>query len=114
MPRVKRGTAHIKKRKNLLKKTKGFMWGRSKKVKQAKEAILHAGYHARHDRRAKKGVQRALWQVRLNAAVREHGLNYSTFINKLKVNKIELDRKVLSEMALKHPTAFAQLVKNLK
>ncbi|MFA6253607.1 MAG: 50S ribosomal protein L20 [Patescibacteria group bacterium] len=114
MPRVKRGTAHIKKRKNLLKKTKGYMWGRSKKVKQAKEAILHAGLHARHDRRAKKGVHRSLWQVKLNAAVREHGLNYSTFINKLKVNKIELNRKVLSEMATQHPVAFTQLVKNLK
>jgi large subunit ribosomal protein L20 len=114
MPRVKRGTAHIKKRKNVLKKTKGYMWGRSKKIKQAREAILHAGMHARNDRRAKKGVQRALWQVKLNAAVRVHGMNYSTFINKLKVNKIEMDRKVLSELAAQHPTAFAQLVKNLK
>lgn len=114
MPRVKRGKAHIKRRKNVLKKTKGYRWGRKNKIKQAKEAILHAGVHARRDRHTKKIVRRSLWQTQLNAAVREHGLSYSRFINKLKTNKVELDRKVLAEIAQKHPKAFAELVKNLK
>ncbi len=114
MPRVKRGTAHVKHRKNILKQTKGYNWGRKKKIKLAKEAIIHAGAHALADRRKKKRVNRRLWQIKLNAALRPLGYKYSTFINTLKKNKCELDRKVLAEIAEKNPKAFADLVKNLK
>lgn len=114
MPRVKRGRAHIKRRKNVLKKTKGYNWGRKNKIKLAKEAILHAGKHALHDRHKKKIVARSAWQVSINAAVREHDLNYSRFIDLLKKNKIELDRKVLAHLAKSQPEAFANLVKSLK
>ena len=114
MPRVKRGRARIKRRQRILKKTKGYNWGRKNKIKLAKEAILHAGTHALRDRHAKKRTMRSLWQVRLNAAVREHDLSYSKFINLLKKNKIELDRKVLAHLAQHEPKAFANLVKNLK
>lgn len=114
MPRVKRGVTHVKRRKNILKKTKGYKWGRKKLIKQAKTAINKAGQHALHDRRAKKRVMRRLWQTKLNAAVRGLGLSYSKFIHLLKKNKCELDRKVLSQLAEEKPKAFADLVKNLK
>ncbi len=114
MPRVKRGKAHIKRRKNVLKKTKGYNWGRKNKIKVAREAILHAGKHALRDRHNKKRVARASWQVSINAAVREHDLNYSRFIDLLKKNKVELDRKVLAILAKQQPEAFANLIKSLK
>jgi large subunit ribosomal protein L20 len=114
MPRVKRGVMHTKKRKRILTKTKGHKWGKKKLIKQATESLHKAGAHAFADRKKKKRVNRALWQIRLNAAVREHGLSYSKFINLLKVNKIELDRKVLSEIAQKNPEVFAKIVKQIK
>jgi len=114
MPRVKRGTTHVKRRKNILKKTKGYGWGRKKKIKQAKEAILHAGTHAMRDRRNKKRVNRRLWQTKLNAALRELGWKYSTFIDAMKKNKCELDRKVLSQIAERDPKAFKKLVESFK
>lgn len=114
MPRVKRGTSHVKRRKNLLKKTKGYNWGRKKKIKLAKEAVLHAGKHALRDRRNKKRVNRRLWQTKLNAALRELDWKYSSFIDAMKKNKCELDRKVLSEIAEKDPKAFKKIVETLK
>lgn len=114
MPRVKRGVIHSKNRKNILKKAKGFKWGRKKLIKLAKTATTKAGAYAYRDRRVKKRTARALWQVRLNAAVREHGLSYSKFIAGLKKAKIELDRKVLSELAQQQPQAFAKLVEKIK
>jgi len=114
MPRVKRGTTHIKKRRKLLKATKGYKWGRKSKIREAKTATMKAGAYARRDRRTKKRTARALWQIRLNAAVREHGLTYSRFINLLKTNKIELDRKVLSEIALKEPKIFVKIIEQIK
>jgi large subunit ribosomal protein L20 len=114
MPRVKRGVMHSKTRKNLLKTTKGFQRGRKKLIKLAKTAAMKAGANAFRDRRAKKRTARALWQVQLNAAVREFDLSYSKFIAGLKTAKIELDRKVLSEMARKQPTAFAKIVEKVK
>lgn len=114
MPRVKRGVSHIKHRKNILKKTKGYGWGRKNKIKQAKEAILHAGVNAQRDRRRKKRVNRALWQTQLNAALRPLDAKYSTFIDKLKKNKVELDRKVLAQLAEHEPKVFAAIVKELK
>lgn len=99
MPRVKRGTTHVKRRRNLLAKTKGYKWGRKNLIKLAKVAAVKAGAHAFVDRRKKKRTNRALWQIKISAFVREHGLSYSKFINLLKVNNIELDRKVLADLA---------------
>jgi len=114
MPRVKRGTTHVKRRKNLLKKTKGYNWGRKKLVRLASTAVKKAGQHALRDRRKKKRTARALWQTKLNAAVRPHDLSYSKFIDLLKKNKIELDRKVLAQLAESTPKAFANIIKSLK
>ena len=114
MPRVKRGVIHAKNRKNILKEAKGFKWGRKKLIKLAKTATTKAGAYAFRDRRAKKRTTRALWQVQLNAAVREHGMSYSKFIGGLKKAKIELDRKVLAELARKEPKVFAKIVEKVK
>ena len=94
MPRVKRGTTHVKKRRKLLKAVKGYKWGRKKLIKLAKTARTKAGAHAYTDRRKKKRTMRSLWQIKINAFVREYGLSYSRFINLLKVNNVEIDRKV--------------------
>jgi large subunit ribosomal protein L20 len=114
MPRVKRGTTHVKKRRNLLKKTKGYKWGRKSKVKLAKTAAKKAGANALGDRRKKKGVMRRLWQTKLNAAVRLYDLSYSRFIDLLKKKDIELDRKVLADLAEHNPKVFENIVKTLK
>ena len=114
MPRVKRGTTHVKRRKNILKKTKGYKWGRKSKIKQAQEAILHAGKHAMRDRRNKKRVNRRLWQTKLNAALRGLDWKYSTFIDAMKKNKCELDRKILSQIAEENPKAFKKIVETIK
>jgi len=114
MPRVKRGVMHSKRRANLLKTTKGFQRGRKKLIKLATTAVMKAGANAFRDRRAKKRTARALWLVQLNAAVREHGLTYSKFINGLKTAKIELDRKVLAELARKEPKAFVKIIEKIK
>ena len=110
MPRVKRGVMHSKRRKNLLKRTKGFKWGHKNLMKRAKVASLRAGVYAYRDRRNKKREFRKLWTVQLNAAVRAHGLSYSTFIDKLKKAHIELDRKVLSQLAREYPKVFDAVV----
>jgi large subunit ribosomal protein L20 len=110
MPRVKRGTTHVKKRRKLLKAVKGYKWGRKKLIKLAKTARTKAGAHAYIDRRKKKRTMRALWQIKINAFVREHGLSYSRFINLLKVNKIEIDRKVLAELAVSNKEVLAALI----
>ncbi|MDO8668930.1 MAG: 50S ribosomal protein L20 [Candidatus Buchananbacteria bacterium] len=114
MPRVKRGVIHTKNRRGILKRAKGFKWGRKKLIKVAKTAITKADAYAFRDRRAKKRTMRALWQIQLNAAVREHGLSYSKFIAGLKKAKIDLDRKVLSELARKEPSIFAKIVEKVK
>jgi large subunit ribosomal protein L20 len=114
MPRVKRGVMHSKRRKNLLKTTKGFKYGRKKLIKLATTAAMKAGANAYKDRRLKKRTTRALWQVQLNAAVRQYDLSYSKFIAGLKAAKIELDRKVLAELAKKEPAVFAKIVEKVK
>lgn len=114
MPRVKRGVMHAKRRRNLLKTTKGFERGPKKLIKLAKTASIKAGAAALRDRRFKKRTARALWQIQLNAAVREHGLSYSKFIAGLKKAKIDLDRKVLAQMAQTEPKAFAKIVEKIK
>ncbi len=114
MPRVKRGTVRTRKRRALLSQTKGYHWGRKNLTKLAKTAIKKAGVYAFRDRHNKKRVIRALWQVRLNAALRPLGLKYSLFINLLKKNNIALDRKILADLALKQPEIFADLVTKIK
>lgn len=114
MPRVKRGTNHIKKRRNLLEDVKGYKWGRKKLIKLAKTARTLAGAHAYVDRNKKKRDMRALWQIRLNAFVRQYDLSYSKFIGLLKANNIMLDRKVLSEMAINNKNVLAKIIEKIK
>lgn len=111
MPRVKRGTTHVKRRRNLLKKVKGFKWGRKNTIRLATTAATKAGANAYRGRKEKKRTARALWNIKINAGVRPYNMSYSTFIDALKKNDIALNRKVLSELAAKHPEAFGELVK---
>jgi len=110
MVRIKRGKIAHKRRKHLLKYAKGFRWGRKSKYRLAKDALLHAWTYAYRDRKKKKGDFRRLWQIQINAACREHNLSYSKFIAGLKKNKIELDRKVLAELANKEPEIFKKII----
>jgi large subunit ribosomal protein L20 len=114
MSRVKRGVHHVKRRRNILKKAKGYKWGRKSKLKLAKTAVAKAGKYAYRDRRAKKRSVRALWLVRLNAALRETGMSYSVFMDKIKKKGSVLDRKVLAAVAEKHPEIFKKLVEAVK
>ncbi len=114
MVRVKRGKAAHKKRKRVLKQTKGFMWGRKSKYRLAKDALFHAWTHAYRDRKRKKRTFRALWQTQINAACREKGISYNKFIHGLKENKIEINRKVLAELAQKHPEIFEKILEKVK
>ncbi|TAL50068.1 50S ribosomal protein L20 [Patescibacteria group bacterium] len=114
MPRVKRGTQHVKRRKNLMEKTKGMMWGRKSKIRLARPAMLKAGVNAFRDRRNKKRSFRRLWQVRLNAALRPLEMSYSRFMDGLKKAGIALDRKVLSQIAQSHPSVFKNIVEKTK
>ncbi|MFH1598434.1 MAG: 50S ribosomal protein L20 [Patescibacteria group bacterium] len=114
MSRVKRGKTHLQKRKRLLKTTKGYRWGRKKKIKLARPAQLKAGVYAYRDRRTKKREFRKLWQIKINAACRQEDLTYSNFIDLLKKNKIELDRKILADFAENHPKVFKAIVQEVK
>lgn len=105
---------HAKRRRNLLRRVKGFMWGRKSKITLAKVADTKAGAHAFRGRKLKKRDMRALWQIRLNAAVRPAGFSYSRFINVLKKAHIELDRKILSTLAAEKPEVFAKIVAAVK
>ena len=110
MPRVKRGKGHLKHRKALLKRVKGFEAGRKKLIKLAKTAEMKAGAHAYRDRRVKKRLMRGLWHVRINAAVRAEGMSYSAFMGAMGKKGSHLNRKVLSEIADQYPTIFAHIV----
>ncbi len=112
--RVKRGTTHTKRRRNILSRVKGYQYGRKNLLRQAKTAILKAGQHALQDRRKKKGTFRALWNTRINAAVREHDMSYSQFMHALKTKDIQLDRKVLAELAKDRPEVFTKVVEAAK
>ena len=114
MTRVKRGNIAIKRRRKILKCTKGFLLRRHTKEVAAKEALLHAWSYAFRDRRKKKGVQRAKWNIQINAASHMQGLNYSKFINQLKKNNVKLDRKILAELANKEPVVFEKILKSIK
>jgi large subunit ribosomal protein L20 len=114
MPRVKRGVASRARRKKVLKQAKGYYGARSRQFKVAKQAVIKAGQYAYRDRRQKKRQFRALWIVRINAAAREHGLSYSRMINGLSKADIEVDRKVLADLALNQREAFAALAEQAK
>ncbi len=111
MPRVKRGTHRIKRRKNILARTKGMMWGRKNRITLAKIAAIKAGWNAYRDRKLKKRDNRGLMQIRISAAVKAMGLSYSKFMGDLKKRNIALDRKVLSQLAATHPNVFEKIVK---
>lgn len=113
MTRVKRGTIKNKHRKNILLQAKGFRFGRSTKKIQAKEALRHAGAYSFAHRKDKKADARSLWTTRINAAIRPFGLSYSKFIDGLKKKSIELDRKILSELAQNNPETFERIVKSI-
>lgn len=114
MTRVKRGVQKRKRKKKIIKQAKGYKWNRKSKYRAAKEALMHALSYAYRDRRTKKRDFRRLWQIRINAACRQHGISYSKFINALKKNKIELDRKILAELAKDYPEIFSEIVKKIK
>jgi large subunit ribosomal protein L20 len=112
--RTTKGAARTRAKKRLFHKVKGYVGGRRKLLRTAKETLIRAGVYAVRDRRVRKRDFRSLWIIRINAAVRERGLRYSQFIAGLKAAKIELDRKVLAEMAVSDPTAFDQVVELAK
>lgn len=111
MTRIKRGVMANKRRKNVIKKAKGYLRDRRTKFRSAKMAVIKAGTNAFRDRKRKKRLMRGLWQTRINAAVREFGMNYSNFIHALKLSNVEIDRKVLSEIAMENPVVFSNIVK---
>jgi large subunit ribosomal protein L20 len=110
MARVKRSVHSKKRRRVVLERAKGHYGNRSRTFKSANESVMHAGNYAFRDRRARKGEFRKLWIQRINAACRENGTSYSRFIAGLKAAEIEVDRKMLSEMAIHDPAAFSALV----
>ncbi len=112
MARVKSTSA--RRHRKFLKRAKGFKQARRVRIKVAKEALLHAGQYAYHGRKLRKRDLRNLWIIRLNAAVREEGLSYSKFIASLKRAKIELDRKILADIAVNDPSTFKKIVEIVK
>lgn len=110
MARVKRAVHGKKHRRAILEQAQGYYGNKSRSFKSANEAVMHAGNYAFRDRRARKGDFRKLWIQRINAGTRQHGLSYSRFINGLKNAGIEVDRKVLADLAVTEPAAFAALV----
>ncbi|MCD6086010.1 50S ribosomal protein L20 [bacterium] len=114
MTRVKRGKIKHKKREKILKQTKGFHFGRQRKKKLAKEALIRSLRNAFIGRKLKKRDFRRLWQVKINALSRKFELSYSKFINLLKKENIKLDRKILAEIAQDKPEIFEKIIKEIK
>ena len=114
MARIKRSVHAKKKRREVLSSAKGYTGSRRVRYRAAKEQVHHSGVYAYRDRRDRKGQFRRLWIVRINAAVRPQGLSYSRFINGLKAAGVEVDRKILADLAVHDPDAFAQLVQQAK
>ena len=114
MPRVKRGVTAKARHKKVLAKAKGYRGRRGNVYRIAKEAVMKAGQYAYRDRRNKKRDFRALWITRINAAVREHGMTYSVFMNGLRKAEIEVDRKVLADIAVLDKPAFAKFVERAR
>ncbi len=111
MARVKRGVVTKRRHKKVLEQAKGYYGNRSRSYKSANEAVMHALHYAYRDRRARKGDFRKLWIQRINAGCRQHGMNYSRFIAGLREAGVAVDRKVLADLAVTDPAAFAGLVK---
>ena len=114
MARIKRGVTKHRRHKKVLKAAKGFRGSSHRNYKWAKEAVMHAWSHAYRHRRERKGEFRSLWIVRIGAACRASGLSYSQFIHGLKLANIELDRKILADMAVRDPEAFSTLVETAR
>lgn len=110
MARVKRGKIARKKRTGILKYTKGFRWDRKSKERAAKEALLHAWRRSFKGRKEKKREYRALWNVRINAGARGEGMKYSAFMHALKKKGVQLDRKILADLAKNEPAVFKKIV----
>ncbi len=110
MARVKRAVHAKKSHKKVLARASGYKGARSRRFKTANEQVMHAMQDSYRDRRARKGEFRRLWTARINAAARQNGVTYSQFIAGLKTNGVEVDRKMLAEMAVNDPSAFSQLV----
>jgi large subunit ribosomal protein L20 len=114
MARVKRSVHAKKIRREFLEAAKGYTGSRRKRLRVAKEQVMHSGMYAYRDRRDRKAQFRRLWITRINAAVRPHGISYSRFVSGLHAAGIELDRKILADIAVHDPGAFAQLVEQAK
>lgn len=114
MARVKRAVNAKKHHKAILEKAQGYYGNRSRSFRAANEAVLHAGQYAFRDRRARKGEFRRLWIQRINAATREHGMSYSKFIAGLNAANIEVDRRMLADLAISDSVAFAAIVEQAK
>ena len=110
MPRVKRSVHARKKRRQVLEEAKGYYGGRSRRFRLAREQLLHSGQYAYRDRRARKRDFRRLWITRIGAAARQNGMSYSSFIRGLKNAQVDLDRKILADVAVQDPKGFAGLV----
>ena len=114
MARVKRAVTARKRRRAVVKRAKGYYGNKSRTFRGANEQLLHSGQYAYRDRRARKGEFRRLWIQRINAACRQNGTTYSRFINGLKLAEVEVDRKILAELAVSDPAAFTALVEVAK
>jgi large subunit ribosomal protein L20 len=114
MARVKRGVVARRRHKKILKQAKGYYGARSRVFRVAKQAVIKAGQYAYRDRRQRKRQFRQLWIARINAGARQHGLSYSRFINGLKIASIEIDRKILADLAVNEKGAFEALVEKAK
>ena len=114
MPRANSSVPRHRRHRKVVKQAKGYYGARSRNFKSAKEAVSKAGLYAYRDRRQKKRMFRKLWITRINAATRLHNMSYSSFIATLKAKGIELNRKVMADMAMNDPDAFSRLIENLK
>jgi large subunit ribosomal protein L20 len=114
MPRVKRGVATRRRKNRILRQAKGYYGGRSRLIKTAREAVEKGWKYAYRDRKQRKRQFRVLWIARINAAAREHGLSYSRFMHGLRLAGVEMDRKVLAELAVSDPKAFGALAEMAK
>ena len=114
MARVKRAVHARKKRREILEAAKGYRGSRHRRLRVAKEQVMHSGAYAYRDRRDRKGQFRRLWITRIGAATRAHGMSYSSFMHGLQAAGIDLDRKILADIAVRDPRAFQQLVEAAK
>ena len=114
MPRSSNSVASRKRRKKILKQAKGYYGARSRVFRVAKQAVTKAAQYAYRDRRQRKRQFRALWITRINAGARLHGLSYSELMGKLKANNIDINRKVLADLAMNNPEAFTEIVNKVK